>query len=205
MRRLTRQQIFAPCRRKAEASRTRRQGQAAASSVADRAVGGGQGMRLGAAPVAASPAADSGSPSRIRVHRHLAPARGSRGAGAWRRCLAWRRSPNPGACKNQHGAHVHGRGSDVRGKLHQVGRAGPVHRHRRPASAHLALPSDRAPGCGRPATPDRPAQRLGAARGVALPPTAVPGGDQARPASARQSASRPRARAQTGGGVREMA
>jgi len=44
----------------------------------------------------------------------------------------------PGA-KDQHGTHVHGRGSDVRGELHQVGRAGPVHRHPRcHACAHVA-------------------------------------------------------------------
>jgi hypothetical protein len=44
MLRLTRQQIFAACRPKAEASRTRRPGQPAVPSVADRAaVGGCQG------------------------------------------------------------------------------------------------------------------------------------------------------------------
>ena len=41
---LTRQQILAPCRRKAEASRTAAHGQPAVPSVADRAVGGGQKM-----------------------------------------------------------------------------------------------------------------------------------------------------------------
>ena len=61
----------------------------------------------------------------------------------------------PGA-KGQHGADMHGRGSHVRGELHQVGRAGPVHRHpRRHACAHVAPPSDRAPRCGLPATPDK--------------------------------------------------
>ena len=35
----------------------------------------------------------------------------------------------PGA-KDQHGADMHGSGTHVRGELHQVGRAGPVHRHR---------------------------------------------------------------------------
>jgi len=33
--------------------------------------------------------------------------------------------------QDQQGAHMHGRRSDVHGKLHQVGRAGPVHRHPR--------------------------------------------------------------------------
>jgi hypothetical protein len=80
---------------------------------------------------------------------------------------------------------VHGRGSDVRGKLHQVGWAGPVHRHPRcRARAHFAPPSDRGPRCGRPATPDKTRAATGAARGVALPPTAVPSGDQARRAEA---------------------
>ena len=63
----------------------------AAPSVADHIVGGGQGMRLGAA---ASPVADSGGPSRVRpivtrpggeIVRH-------------RRVEALSRSPNPGAC-----------------------------------------------------------------------------------------------------------
>jgi hypothetical protein len=80
MLRLTRQQIFASCRRKLKPAELAAQGQLAVPSVADRAVGSGQGMRLGAAPAAAaSPAADSGrhasSPS------SPTSARGSRGVG----------------------------------------------------------------------------------------------------------------------------
>jgi len=67
MLRLTRQQIFASCRRKLKPAELAAQGQLAVPSVADRAVGSGQGMRLGAAPAAvASPAADSGGPSRVQ-------------------------------------------------------------------------------------------------------------------------------------------
>jgi len=67
MLRLTRQQIFASCRRKLKPAELAAQGQLAVPSVADRAVGSGQGMRLAAPPAAAASPTDSGGPSRVQL------------------------------------------------------------------------------------------------------------------------------------------
>ena len=94
MRRLTRQRSSSPVVRKPKPPEPAVQGQPAAS-VASRLSVAGLGNALAAA---ASSAADSGSRSRVRVYRHLARRRGSRGAGTRRRCPARRRSLNPEAC-----------------------------------------------------------------------------------------------------------
>jgi hypothetical protein len=64
MLRLTRSRSSRPVAGKLRPAEPAAQGQLAVPNMADRAVGGGQGMRLDAAPAAAaSPAPDSGGPS----------------------------------------------------------------------------------------------------------------------------------------------